>query len=624
MAVDRWWSGGDPPTHRAVSAHPQGAAGDPSDGRCAYDGAVLMRVGHERSVARQVLVLQLVAVLVLVVTALALATYDARSDIRASARDEAVSVAQAVARAPVVLDALGTDDPSELVQPYAEAVRVDTGVDFVVVMAPDRTRFSHPNPELLGKAFIGNLGDAREGEVYTEEYVGTLGPSIRSIVPVFASGPTDVTEPVTEDVVALVSVGITLQQLDDLLVDEFWDIVVAAIAVLLVGVWGAWFISHRLRRQTHGLGEREITRMYEYYRAVLHAVREGLLLIDLDGRVQLVNDEARRLLRLPDDVIGRSLSELGLPPALVEAASGERGPDEVYVTGDHVLVASSSTALWEGREVGAVVTLRDHTELQALTGELDVVRGLTESLRAQTHEAANRLHTVVSLIEMGRPEQAVEFVTGELQVAQMLTDQVVGAVGEPVVAALLLGKSAEAAERGVSLTVTGELSAGESIISTRDLVTALGNLVDNALDAVSGRTDRRVVVHLEGSDTHVRLVVGDSGPGLTSEEAAHALERGWTTKADAGDGRGVGLALVSQVARRLGGSVTIGRSPLGGAELAVVLGRPDQGPGPDPHEDRPEVAPEDPHEDRHDPQEPAPDAGQGTPRPRDPHLEGTS
>ncbi|MCY7401977.1 MAG: sensor histidine kinase [Nocardioides sp.] len=532
---------------------------------------MLKRSGHERSVARQVLVLQLIAVLVLVVTALALATYDARSDIRASARDEAVSVAQAVARSPVLHEAMATADPSGLIQPYAEAVRVDTGVDFVVVMSTDRTRFSHPSPDRIGLAFIGNLGGAPEGEVYTEEYVGTLGPSIRAIVPVFA------TSEAGEAVVAMVSVGITLRQLDDLLVDEFGDIVVAALAVLVVGVLGAWLISHRLRRQTHGLGEREITRMYEYYRAVLHAVREGLLLIDLEGRVQLVNDEARRLLHLPDDVVGRSLDELGLPPALVRAASGERGADEVYVTGDHVIVASSSTALWEGREVGAVVTLRDHTELQSLTGELDVVRGLTESLRAQTHEAANRLHTVVSLIEMGRPEDAVEFVTGELQVAQMLTDQVVGAVGEPVVAALLLGKSAEAAERGVALTVTGELSAGESVVSTRDLVTVLGNLVDNALDAVARRADGRIAVHLESSEREVRLVVGDSGPGLSAEEAAHALERGWTTKADSGDGRGVGLALVSQVARRLGGGVTIGRSSLGGAELVVVLGTRHEG-----------------------------------------------
>lgn len=532
---------------------------------------MLKRLRRERSVARQVLVLQLIVVLVLVVTALALATYDARSDIRAGARDEAVSVAQAVARSPVVHEAMATGDPSSLLQPYAEAVRVDTGVDFVVIMDTDRTRWSHPSEDQLGKEFIGNLGGALEGEVFTEEYVGTLGPSIRAIVPVFDAATSG--EAAAQSVVALVSVGITLTQLDDLLIGEFADIVVAALAVLLVGVVGAWLISHRLRRQTHGLGEREITRMYEYYSAVLHAVREGLLLIDLEGRVQLVNDEARRLLRLPGDVVGRHLDDLGLPPALVEAAAGERGADEVYVTGDQVLVASSSAAYWEGREVGAVVTLRDHTELQALTGELDIVRGLTESLRAQTHEAANRLHTVVSLIEMGRSDDAVDFVTDELKVAQMLTDRVVGAVGEPVVAALLLGKTAEAAERGVSLTVSGELPATFDVGSSRDLVTVLGNLVDNALDAVSGGTDRRVVVHLEGSATHARLVVGDSGQGLSPEEAAHSLERGWTTKADAGDGRGVGLALVSQVARRLGGTVTIGRSALGGAELVVTLGR---------------------------------------------------
>ncbi len=139
--------------------------------------------------ARQVLVLQLIAVLVLVVTALALATYDARNDIRASARDEAVSVARAVARSPVVHEAMATSDPASLLQPYAEAVRVDTGVDFVVVMDRDRTRWSHPNVEQLGKTFIGNLGGAPEGEVYTEEYVGTLGPSIRAIVPVFGRRP---------------------------------------------------------------------------------------------------------------------------------------------------------------------------------------------------------------------------------------------------------------------------------------------------------------------------------------------------------------------------------------------------------------------------------------------------
>jgi sensor histidine kinase regulating citrate/malate metabolism len=210
-----------------------------------------------------------------------------------------------------------------------------------------------------------------------------------------------------------------------------------------------------------------------------------------------------------------------------------------------------------------------------VTGELDLVRGLTESLRSQTHEASNRLHTVVSLIEMGRPEEAVTFATEELHLAQALTDRVVGAVDEPVVAALLLGKTSEAAERGVELALTGELPA-ESAVPPRDLVTVIGNLVDNALDAVSGEPERRIAVHLDGTDTELRISVGDSGPGLSDEDAQHVLERGWTTKATSAGpgGRGVGLALVAQVTRRHGGVVTIGSSPLGGAELVVTLRRP--------------------------------------------------
>ena len=520
---------------------------------------------RERSVARQVLLLQVLVVVVLVVASLALAAYDARRDARAAATDRVVGVAQAVADSPAVLAALDDAVPSEEIQPYAERVRVDTHTDFVVVMALDRTRYSHPDPARIGEPFVGDLGGAPQGDVFTQEYAGSLGPSMRSVVPVFDG----------DRVVALVSVGITISSIDRALRDDLVLIAVSALLVLLVGLAGAWLVSRRLRRQTHGMGEREMTRMYEYYSAVLHAVREGLLLLDSEGRVQLVNDEARRLLDLPDDVVGRPLDQLGLAPALVAAALGRTSQtDDLYVAGDRMLLVSSAPAEWEGHEVGAVVTLRDHTELRSVTGELDVVRGLTESLRSQNHEAANRLHTVVSLIEMGRPEEAVEFATEELQLAQLLADRVVGAVGDPVVSALLLGKTSEAVERGIELVIAGELP--EEAAPPRDLVTVLGNLVDNAFDAVSGAEARRVRVDLSADDDELRVVVGDSGPGLDDEAAAHVLERGWSTKASGGErgaGRGVGLALVAQVARHHGGRVEVGRSPLGGAQFTVWLPR---------------------------------------------------
>jgi len=519
-------------------------------------------------VARQILVLQVLVVLVLVVAALGLAAYDARRDARRAATDNAVDVALSVADSPTVLGALDDADPSATLQPYAEQVRGDTGVDFVVVMEPDRTRYTHPDPAQIGKKFIGDLGGALDGEVFTQEYAGTLGPSMRAVVPVRDG----------DRVVALVSVGITVERIDRRLRDDLALVLAAAAAVLVAGLTGAWLVARRLRRQTHGLGEREMTRMYEYYSAVLHAVREGLLLLDTDGRVQLVNDEARRLLDLPDDVVGRSVHDLGLPPGLVAAALGRTTEsDDLYTAGEHLLVVSSAPAAWEGHDVGSVVSLRDHTELRSVTGELDVVRGLTESLRAQNHEAANRLHTVVSLLEMGRVDDAVAFATEELELAQQLTDRVVAAVGDPVVAALLLGKTSEAAERGVLLTVEGALPDDLGRVQVRELVTVLGNLVDNAFDAVSGCDDRRVSVALDEDDGVLRVSVRDSGPGLDAGARDRVLERGWTTKIDdprdaPAGGRGVGLALVGQVARRHGGRVEVTRAEdLGGAEFVVEL-----------------------------------------------------
>lgn len=520
----------------------------------------------ERSVARQIFLLQILTVLLVVAIAVGLAYVDARGDQRASARIRSVNIAEAVADAPDVVRALDDPDPSLAIQPYAERVRRDTGTDFVVVMALDRTRYSHPDPTQIGKPFIGDLGAAPQGRVFSQENTGTLGRSMRAVVPVREDG----------EVLALVSVGITLDRIDQALQRRLLPIGLAAGLVLAVGAVGAGLISRRLRRQTHGLGSREITRMYEYYDSVLHAVREGLLLIDTAGRVQLVNDEAGRLLDLDEPAIGRGVDELGLPVGLGESLlAGEAGPDEIQLVGDRVLVVNQADARWQGRTVGSVVTLRDHTELQAVSGELDTVRGLAETLRAQNHEASNRLHTVISLIELGRVEEAVEFATGELQAAQSLTDAVVGSVEEPVVSAVLLGKSAQASERGIDLEIAGSTSVGGLPVEARDVVTILGNLIDNAFDAVAagGPRERRVQVAVTADDRRLEIAVEDSGAGVPAEARERVFRHGWSTKGGhGGDARGLGLALVGQVVRKHGGTVEVDDSALGGARFAVRIG----------------------------------------------------
>lgn len=523
----------------------------PSPGR-------LHRAG-EPSLARQMLVLQVVVVLLLGAAAIALAAYDARHDARADATHEVTGVATTFAASPDLVAAVQTRTPSTLVQPLAEAVRHASGVDFVTVMSMSRIRYSHPNPAEIGKRFIGDVGDAPQGHVFTEEYAGTLGPSVRAVAPIRdAHGR----------VVAMVAVGITVTAIDRRMTRTLAVILAAAAGVLLLGLAGTWLVSRRVRRQTHGLSAHELGRMYEFYAAVLAAMREGLVLLDDAGRVQLTNDEARRLLDLPEDVVGRRFDDLGLAPGLVGTALGATpSSDDLYAAGDRLVLVSSSPATWEGHEVGAVVTLRDQTELRAATGELELVRGLTDSLHALTHEAANRLHTVVSLIELGRPTDALEFATAELHLSQALTERLVAAAGDPALTALLVGKTAEAAERGIELAVEGELPDLGGIAG-RDLVTVVGNLVDNAFEAVTSAPARQVRVRFSYAGGAV-IEVDDSGPGLTPEQAERALTRGWSTKAEAG--HGLGLALVAGVARRHGGEVSIDRSDLGGARFRVTL-----------------------------------------------------
>ncbi len=514
------------------------------------------------SVARQVFALQLLIVAVLVVVATGLAYVDARASQLDDARRRSVDIALSVADSPTVDSALREPVPSRRIQPFAEEVRRDTGTDFVVVMGLDRTRYSHPDPTQIGKKFIGDLGDAPEGGVFTQEYKGTLGVSMRAVVPVRTRG----------EVVALVSVGIKLDRVAAAVWERLARLLVVAVGLLALGVAGAWVIQRRLRRQTHGMGEQEITRMYEFYDAVLHAVREGLVLLDPDGRLQLVNDEAARLLDLPPDPRGRSLDELGVPPALVAALRGDSMVDEIHLVEDRVLLVSQAPATWEGRVLGTVVTLRDHTELTEVTGRLDTVQQLSDTLRAQTHEAANQMHTVVSLIELGRPEEAVGFAVSQASVAQGLADRVQGVGEEPVLAAILLGKTGVAAERGVSLEIDPGSSVEGLPLDSGELVTVVGNLLDNAFDAVAESETRRVVVRIEADDRWLSLDVDDSGPGLDAEAASRAFERGWSTKPGDRTGRGLGLALVAQVVRRHDGTIEAGASDLGGARFEVRIG----------------------------------------------------
>ncbi|MFF9700385.1 ATP-binding protein [Streptomyces griseofuscus] len=521
-----------------------------------------------RSLAGQLFAMQAVLIAV-VVAGYALFAYvsDRRQAEDAAAR-QATAVARSIADSPAVRAAIRTPDPTALLQPYALKVTRDANVDFVTIMSPDGIRWTHPDPRQIGKRFLGTTAPARAGRTFTETYTGTLGPSVRAVTPV-SDG---------DRIVGLVSAGITVDRISERLQDQVTALLGVAGGALLLGAVGTYVVNARLRRHTHNMNAAELSRMHDYHQAALHAVREGLLMLDGQYRVALINDGGRELLGVgeEDEVVGRSVAELGLPAPLTGALLSSRPRvDEVHPTASRVLVVNTSPVSG-GERRGTVVTLRDVTELQSLMGELDTERGFSQALRSQAHEAANRLHTVVSLIELGRSEEAVEFATAELELAQALTDQVVAAVGEPVLAALLLGKTAQANERGVELVVSSDSRLDDGLLSggppARDLVTILGNLIDNAVDAAQGSARARVTVTAYAPAAELVLRVADTGPGVEPGHADLVFQRGFTTKPAGPGGRGLGLALVRQAVTRHEGTLTVtDAAPGGGAVFEVRL-----------------------------------------------------
>ena len=500
-----------------------------------------------RSLAGQAIALQIVVIAVVVLVGSALALFDARNDGDAAARQQVLGIATALADSPSTAAAIQSGRATETLQPVTEAVRKNTDIAFITIMAPDRTRFTHTDPTQIGGKYIGTIEPALRGETFTEVYTGTLGPSIRAVAPVRDG---------TGRIVGLVSAGILQQSLADRWRSQVPTIVAVSLGALAIALVGVWAIRRRLLRQTHGLRPDELRVMYEHHDAILHSVSEGLIVLDRNG-VALANDEARRLLALPPGPVNRS----DLPEFLRTYNPGAR--DEVHVTQDRVLVVNRSPVTdkrTRDTRPSEVVTIRDRTELQGALGELSSLKVLTDTLRSQAHEAANKLHTIVTMVEMGRADEAVTFATNELELSQQLVDRLSSAVGEPALVALLLGKSAQADERGIELTVTEEThmpsNADDLALSGQEMVTVLGNLIDNAMDACD-REDPWVEVTVSQEDGTLLIRVADSGPGMDARTFEKAMQRGYSTKSGTDtEAHGLGLALVAQVVKRHNGTLT--------------------------------------------------------------------
>ncbi|MFD7623094.1 ATP-binding protein [Streptomyces sp. NPDC059802] len=520
------------------------------------------RLGWPQRVFSQVLLMQLAIAtgVTVLATGLFLAPLSAQLDDQAMRR--ALAIAQSTAAQPRLTEELLATDPSPTgpVQSVAERVRHATGAEYVVVMDRRGVRWSHTDADEIGKVVSTDPSDALAGRNVMEIDSGTLGRSARGKVPLRDEA---------QHIVGAVSVGIAYDSVRARLLAAIPGLFAYAGGALAVGALAAYLISRRLQRQTHDLAFSDISALLTEREAMLHGIREGVVALDRTGRIRLLNDEAQRLLGLGPDAAGRPLDTvLGAGRTADVLAGRVLGDDLLTVQGARVLLANRMPT----DDGGAVATLRDRTELEHLGRELDSTRGLIDALRAQDHEHANRMHTLLGLLELDMHEDAMEYVTEIVGVHRATAEQVTEKVHDPLLAALLVGKATVAAERGVALRMAPGTLLPDRLVDPRGLVTVVGNLVDNALDAAAGADGALVEVGLHAEGRTVVLRVRDSGPGVPLGQRESIFTEGWTTKEVPAHGkRGLGLPLVRRLAERQGGSVTVDGAVDGGAEFTVVL-----------------------------------------------------
>ena len=481
-----------------------------------------------------------------------LSTLEHRSELQSEYQRRALGIAETFAAMPSVRQALARRHPSDsrVIQTLATRVRRATGATYIVVIDRRGIRYSHPDPALIGKR-IAEPVYALDGHDHLGVDHGRLGPSASALVPLRAPGGRIVGE---------VSTGIQERQVSAQLLDEVPGVLLYFVLALALGLVSSLILARRLKRSTFGLELEEIANLVQEREAMLHGIRDGVITLDRGDRVTLVNDEAQRLLAV-GDATGQRIDELVAPGRLRDLLTAVDGSsDQVVMTDDHVLVVNRMSVSRDGRGLGAVITLRDRTELEGLLRELASVDPLIDALRAQQHEFSNRMHTIAGLIELGDHDNAVRYAIDVSNASGGLAEAIREQIERPELAAMLLAKMTIAAERGVELTLAEDsrLLAGTGT-DTGALLTIVGNLIDNAIDAATqAPPPARVTLRITDCDDTIAIEVGDSGAGVPPGLRRTVFEDGFTTKPDHGRRhRGLGLALVHRLVRRHGGRVWI-------------------------------------------------------------------
>ncbi|MGP9567857.1 ATP-binding protein [Halomonas sp. AOP5-B2-8] len=485
--------------------------------------------------------------------------------------ERALAVAKTVASMPQIINAFAIPDPSFIIQPLAERIRHETGARYVVVGDAQSRRYSHPVQERIGEKMVGGDNDQAliYGQFYVSEATGSLGTAMRGKAPIWDE---------EGNIIGVVSVGFMMDRvaMDVGRYTSFgWWLVGLMICL---GFAGAYGLSQHLKRVILGLEPYEIARLAMEKEAILQSIHEGVLAVNREGHITLVNQQARRFLNLDDAhvLLGQPIRGVVPNSRLLEVLKhGEREFDQEMWLGDHPVVVNRVPILHEGEIEGAVATFRSRREIIDLSQALTQASRDVDMLRAQAHEFSNKLYTISGLLQLKRTDEALALIHQETERAQAQMSFLMRHVADAVLSGTLLGKLTRARELGVVLEIDSQSSLSCPLTPTGQevMMSVVGNLLDNACHAALNGPSKEPKVRLFFTDLGEQLLieVEDNGLGVPAELAESIFQDGFSTKN--GKHQGIGLALVARLCRQNGGAVTLEESELEGACFIAVLDR---------------------------------------------------
>jgi two-component system CitB family sensor kinase len=520
-----------------------------------------------RSLAGQFLAFQLVVVAVVLVAVAAVSVNQSTKEFRDVRGQRMIAVAENLASTPIVRDRFADPFAGQVLAPDVDRAVALSGAAVAEIADPAGVIRVSSDPSRIGRTQDLTGSEAPQGRAWFGDLDVDGVHSLAGQVPI---------NDINGVVLAVVSVSEPYPSVWQLLSGAGERLLVYLGLGAALGMLASWLLSRRIKQQTRGLEIAEIASLAEHREALLHSIREGVVAVNNEGVITVLNDSAQALLDVSPDAVGRRVDEVDFDPAVTEFLASDgvgraAQSDVVIVTRTRVLALNRRPATSQGRRIGMVTTMRDSTELASMQGQLSSHKSVTDTLRAQTHEFANQLHTISGLVQLGEYDSVHDFVGTLTRRRAEISDAVTQHISDPAVAALLIAKTSLAAESGVALTIATDshLATLDAALAT-DVITLLGNLIDNAVDVSEGSSEARVTVHIDDADG-TTLSVTDSGPGVPEHLREEIFARGVTSKPDVPGGRGIGLALVRLVSAQLGGTVEVTDAPSGGACFRVKL-----------------------------------------------------